>query len=527
MDRDDSRPGPAGGTVGDYEILDLVGRGGMAEVYRARDRRLERVVALKVLARHLTYDDRFRLRFIRESRTIAAIDHPHIIPIFEAGEADGLLFIAMRFVAGPDLRRLLSGRRTPSPDRTCRLLGQIASALDAAHRNALVHRDVKPANILVAGGGTGSGEHPEHIYLTDFGLTKSTTAMSGLTSQGQFVGTPRYIAPEQITGDPVDGRCDQYALACVAYEMLTGEAPFHRDSQLALLYAHVSDEAPPPTSHRPDLPSAVDPVLARGLAKAPGSRYPSCLEFVRALYEALGEPVPDSNPAARTTAPTPWPRNADTVPPSRVRPTARTRLTAISPRIGGRNPLQLIGAGVALLVAAASLAVLLARDGTATYPGSSAAPFSFEHPGSWSARTHSDVHVIASPAADAFEALFQTPVFADWSAVSRLDPEDSVGVFAGVSDTLDDPATAAVSLPALLPGKVTLNEPSSVPVAGVNATRYRGSLSDPQGGPARLDLTALVVPRSPAAAFLVYFCAPSACDPEFPAILASTLRLKP
>lgn len=539
MHRDDSPPGLAGSVLGDYQILELVGRGGMAEVYRARDGRLGRIVALKVLAPHLTYDERFRMRFVRESRTIAAMDHPHIIPIFEAGEAGGLLFIAMRFVGGHDLRRLLNqeGRRLP-PDRACRLLAQVASALDAAHQNSLVHRDVKPANILVSGGGPDSGEHPEHAYLTDFGLTKSTTAMSGLTSQGQFVGTPRYIAPEQITGDPVDGRCDQYALACVAYEMLAGSAPFERDSQLALLYAHVSDEAAPVTSHRPDLPVTVDQVLARGLAKSPAARHPSCLEFVRTLREALGEPVSDPSLRPRPAPPAglaSWPRTADTVPPSLPASgpsshpssgsSSLTRLTTASPRIGGRKPLHLIGAAAALLVAAAAAALLLTRGGTATYPGSSAAPFSFAYPDSWSVRAHSDVSVIASPKADEFETLFQTPVFADWSRVSALGPDDSVGVFAGVSDTLNTPSTIAANLPGLLPGKVTLNAPSSTAVAGTTATRYQGSLSDPKGGPTRLDLTVLVIPHSPSAAYLVYFCAPSSCDAEVSGTLASSLRM--
>ncbi|GAB2866899.1 hypothetical protein GCM10022221_79420 [Actinocorallia aurea] len=512
MHTGDSRPGLSGRILGDYQVLDLVGRGGMAEVYRARDHRLGRIVALKILAPHLTYDERFRMRFVRESRTVAGMDHPYIIPIFEAGEADGLLFIAMRFVGGEDLR-VRMGRQRPFPaDRAARLLGQIAAALDAAHEHGLVHRDVKPANVLVA---AGQSEGDEHVYLTDFGLTKSATSASGLTSQGQFVGTPRYIAPEQITGDAVDGRCDQYALGCVAYEMLCGAPPFVRENQMGLLYAHVSEEAPPASSHQPGLPVAVDAVLARAISKAPGDRYPSCLAFVRALREALGEVVSDpslrSVPYTPSVAQTPPPglRRADTVPPS------LTRLTTPSPRIGGRRPVQLIGAAVAVLVAAGAAGVLLLRGGTATYPGSDAAPFRFAYPAAWEARTHSDVSVIASPEAAVFEGLFATPVAADWAPVADLDAEDATGVFAGVSDTLDNTAAVATSLPALLPGKVSLGPAAPVTAGGARADAYRGSVADPADPARRLEITVLVVPRpAGSAAFVVYFCAPAHCSAE-------------
>ncbi|WP_460370768.1 serine/threonine-protein kinase, partial [Actinocorallia lasiicapitis] len=337
---DEQGPRLTGRMIGPYQVLDLIGRGGMAEVYMARDQRLGRVVALKILAPHLAFDERFRLRFVRESRTVAGMDHPYIIPIFEAGETDGLLFIAMRYVAGRDLRALMTHTGPLAPERACGLLNQIAAALDAAHEHGLVHRDVKPANVLVSGGGSDSGEHPEHVYLTDFGLTKSATSMSGLTSQGQFVGTPRYISPEQITGDQVDGRCDQYALACVAYEMLAGVPPFTKDSQLALIYAHVQDQAPPLTSLRPDLPPEADAVLARALQKAPAARFGSCREFVLRLRQALGEPV--SDPRLRSApgpAPVrqPW-RAADTLPPVSRGSSIIQRTTA------GRRPWRLIGA---------------------------------------------------------------------------------------------------------------------------------------------------------------------------------------
>ncbi|MDX6739365.1 serine/threonine-protein kinase [Actinocorallia sp. A-T 12471] len=524
MQTGDSRPGLSGRLIGDYQVLDLVGRGGMAEVYRARDHRLGRIVALKILAPHLTYDERFRTRFVRESRTVAGMDHPYIIPIFEAGEADGLLFIAMRFVGGEDLRVRMSRQRPFPGDRATRLLGQIAAALDSAHENGLVHRDVKPANVLVA---AGQSEGDEHVYLTDFGLTKSATSASGLTSQGQFVGTPRYIAPEQITGDVVDGRCDQYALGCVAYEMLCGVPPFVRENQMGLLYAHVSEEAPPASSHRPDLPGAVDGVLARAIAKSPSARYPTCLAFVRALREALGEVVSDPSlrsvpyPASGEQTPPPGLRRADTVPPS------LTRLTTPSARIGGRRPVQLIGAGIAVLVAAAAAVALLLPGGSATYPGSAAAPFKFDYPASWQARTHSDVYMVASPEAAAFERLFATPVAADWTPVAGLGGS-ATGVYAGVSDTLDNVATAPTSLPALLPGKVSLGPGAPVTAGGAQGVRYQGSVADPADPGHRLEITVLVVPRAGASsAFLVYFCAPSHCSADTAAELVASFALNP
>ncbi|HEY9525089.1 MAG TPA: serine/threonine-protein kinase, partial [Thermopolyspora sp.] len=280
-------PPLVGTRMGDYLIESVVGRGGMATVYRARDQRLNRLVALKVLAPQLAHDPRFRDRFVRESRLVASIDHPHIIPIYEAGEANELLFIAMRYVEGRDLRRLIQAEGPLPVARANRLFSQIASALDSAHLNGLVHRDVKPANILVARGPTAGDAESDHVYLTDFGLTKSTYSQEGLTSQGQFMGTPRYVAPEQIRGLPVDGRSDLYAFACVVYEALTGQPPFQRDTELALLYAHVSHEPPPLTPYRPDLPHAANGVMFQALAKSPTERYATCQQFVTALRDAI------------------------------------------------------------------------------------------------------------------------------------------------------------------------------------------------------------------------------------------------
>jgi len=280
-----------GSRVAGYLLERLVGVGGTAAVFRARDERLGRVVALKLL----TGDEGVHRRFAREARAVAAVDHPHIIPLYEAGEAGGVLFIAMRFVAGDDLRVVVGREGSLRSRRAAAFISPVASALDAAHGAGLVHRDVKPANMLVD---VGPGR-PEHVYLSDFGLARGVWSLGGPTRAGQFLGTPDYAAPEQINGRPVDGRADQYALACVAYTLLSGSRPFEREEPMAALYAHLF--APPPrlTSVRPDLPAAVDQVLARGLAKAPEDRYGSCGAFADALREALGVEPYDSSERAR------------------------------------------------------------------------------------------------------------------------------------------------------------------------------------------------------------------------------------
>ncbi|MFF7376569.1 serine/threonine-protein kinase [Streptomyces massasporeus] len=273
-----------GQQIAGYRIEQEIGRGGMAVVYRARDLRLERTVALKLLAPELARNDTFRRRFTHESRAAAAIDHPHIVPVFEAGETDGVLYIAMRYVAGSDLRHVLDREGPMPPVTALRVAAQVASALDAAHDHGLVHRDVKPGNILVSRGT--DSDHPEHVYLTDFGLTKKSLSLTGFTTVGQFVGTLDYVAPEQISGKPVDARCDVYGFACVVFETLAGHPPFIRDDDMALLWAHQYDEPPPLTGERPDLDPRVDPVFAQALAKSPDDRYPSCLAFVAALRAA-------------------------------------------------------------------------------------------------------------------------------------------------------------------------------------------------------------------------------------------------
>ena len=273
-----------GSQLAGYRTEEEIGRGGMAVVYRAHDDHLDRRVALKVLAPDLARDEVFRTRFIQESRIAAATEHPNIIPVFSAGEADGVLYIAMRYIADGDVRTLID-RVGPLPAaRACALIAQAASALDAAHARGLVHRDVKPTNMLLEISPRTS--RPDHLYLSDFGLAKPSAAASGLTATGQFFGTVDYVAPEQIQGDPLDGRTDQYALACAAFEMLSGSPPFQRANGMAVISAQLSEPPPSLSARVPGLPAAADRVIAKALAKSPADRYDRCLDFAEALLAA-------------------------------------------------------------------------------------------------------------------------------------------------------------------------------------------------------------------------------------------------
>jgi ABC-type branched-subunit amino acid transport system substrate-binding protein/DNA-binding beta-propeller fold protein YncE len=266
-----------GTTFAGYRVDSLVGRGGMGVVYRATDLSLERPVALKLVAPELAEDERFRARFLREPRLAASLDHPNVIPIYEAGEHEGQLYLAMRFVEGSDLKSVLEREGRLAPDRALKVLGQVAGALDAAHRRALVHRDVKPANVLLGEEG--------HVYLTDFGITKQLGGES--TDTGRMVGTLDYLAPEQIRGDPVDGRTDVYALGCLLYECLSGAPPFRRATEAETLWAHMQEEPPPVKGH-----AALDPVLRKALAKDREDRYRTGAELIEAAAPALGLQAP-------------------------------------------------------------------------------------------------------------------------------------------------------------------------------------------------------------------------------------------
>ncbi len=290
-----------GAVLAGYRVESLLGRGGMSVVYLAEHVRLGRKVALKVLASPLAHDESFRERFTWESQRAAGLDHPNVIPIYDAGEidggdADGLLYIAMRYVDGSDLRSLLKREGRLGVGRTLYMIEQVASALDAAHDRDLIHRDVKPSNILIA-------EPSEHVYLTDFGVAKQTTAPD-LTRTGIFIGTIEYAAPEQIEGLTLDRRADVYALGCVLYECLAGRPPFEREAEVAVMHAHLTSPPPRLTDARPDLPKDLDRVIARAMAKSRDERFGTTPELIDAVHAVLRRsPAASSPPLDRHDVP--------------------------------------------------------------------------------------------------------------------------------------------------------------------------------------------------------------------------------
>lgn len=277
-----------------YRLESVIARGGMSTVFLSESLRLARKVAVKVLAQDLADDDTFRERFVRESLIAASLDHPNVIPIYDAGEADGLLYIAMRYVQGPQLKAVVQSSGPLPPQRLIPIMSQVGGALDAAHARGLIHRDVKPGNILVDSLG---GQPPsDHVYLCDFGLTKQASSHTGLTQTGQFVGTIDYIAPEQIEGRDVDARTDIYSLGCVLYECITGSVPFKKSTEAAVLWAHIQELPVPATERNQDLPPEIDAVIAKALDKTPDARYQSCADLVNALRSAVGMPASASAP---------------------------------------------------------------------------------------------------------------------------------------------------------------------------------------------------------------------------------------
>ena len=313
-------PDPAVGTeVAGYRIVEEAGSGGMGVVYRAEETGLGgRPVALKLLPPALAGDPDFRARFLREMQVAAAIDHPNIVPIYRAGEDRGLLYLAMRYVHASDLRRVLETEGRLDPGRVLAILDQVARALDAAHARGLVHRDVKPGNILLAPPVV-DGDL-EHVYLVDFGLARSDRDDRSIGGGGSFVGTPRYAAPEQAAGRPVDGRTDGYALGCVLYECLTGAPPFPDRTGEALLLAHLEAAPPRVTTLRPGLPPAIDQVIARALAKSPDERFPTCRALIGAARDALAanrglRRIPSPGPPS-PGPPSPGPRTPIPGPPT-------------------------------------------------------------------------------------------------------------------------------------------------------------------------------------------------------------------
>jgi streptogramin lyase len=336
---------PAGTVFAGHRIEAVVGRGGMGVVYRATQLDLERTVALKVVAPELLDEERARERFLQESRLAAAIDHPHVIPLYYAGEADGVPYLAMRFVAGDDGRALVKREGKIEPERAARIVAQVAGALDAAHAAGLVHRDVKPANVLLGPN--------DHAYLSDFGLSRRVRSISGVTATGQWVGTLDYVAPEQIRGGTVDARTDIYALGCVLYFLLTGAIPFPREGDEAKLWAHLTEPPPVPSEHGG--PAAFDPVIRRALAKSPDDRYPSAGDLGRAAEAAAaGRPVeePERAVARGDAAPV---ETATRESPKETRPMTTRRASG---RVG-----RLVAAAAAIAAAAVIVAVVLVGGG--------------------------------------------------------------------------------------------------------------------------------------------------------------------
>ena len=284
-----------GAEFADYRLDALLGHGGMSIVYRAEHVRLGRKVALKLLSPQLSEDEGFRDRFTRESRLAAALDHPNIIPIYEANEAEGVFFIAMRYVEGADLRALIRRESPLQLERTISIINQTANALAAAHDKGLIHRDVKPANILIDAGAGHDGL--DHAYLSDFGVAKQTSA-PGFTKTGIFVGTADYASPEQIEGKELDGRADVYSLGCVIYECLTGSSAYDKDSEVALMYAHLLEAPPSVTEKRPDLPAEIDEVVAKAMAKSRDERYQTPKEAASELRRVLSDVAAGSAAAA-------------------------------------------------------------------------------------------------------------------------------------------------------------------------------------------------------------------------------------
>ncbi len=361
----------ANAVVAGHRIESPVGRGGMGVVYKAIHLELGRPVALKVISTAFADDPSFRERFKRESRLAASIDHPNVIPVYEAGEADGALYITMRFVDGTDLGDIIERGGRIDYARAVHLVGQVGQALDAAHDRGLVHRDVKPANILVTPGRKG-----EHVYLTDFGLTREAAGGEALTQTGVFVGTVDYAAPEQIEGKRTDARADVYALGCVLFHAVTGQRPYERDSDVAKLFAHLNDPPPSVTELLPNAPSIFDDVIRRALAKHPADRYQSAGDLSDAAQAALQgrTPTAEHSVVHRSAAPTAVsgerPPTASTLPPTAASPPAPPGGEPPPgdggrPDRGGRGPSTriLVGGALAALAVCAIGAVLLLGGG--------------------------------------------------------------------------------------------------------------------------------------------------------------------
>jgi CheY-like chemotaxis protein/predicted Ser/Thr protein kinase len=292
---DDSEDPRLGTVIAGYRIEERIGRGGMGVVYRAEHINLQRRAAIKIIAPDLAESAGFRERFTREARIAAALQHPNIVTVYDAGEVDGLLYLAMQYIQGEDLSAVLMREGRLRPYRAIDVCRQVASALDAAHAMGLIHRDVKPANVLIEG---------RTAFLTDFGLTKRLDGTHAqITRVGDVVGTIHYVAPEQIEGRKVSARSDVYSLGCLLYHCLSGTVPFARETDVAVIYAHLSEEPAKLADIRPELPAGLDAVVAKAMDKSPDRRFPSCGDMIsaaRAVLDAAG-PLGDTTPPRHST----------------------------------------------------------------------------------------------------------------------------------------------------------------------------------------------------------------------------------
>jgi serine/threonine protein kinase len=354
---------PRIGTVfAGHRIEEVIGRGGASVVYLAEHLRLGRRVALKVLAPHLAEDEMFRERFIRESRIAAGLDHPNVVTVYDAGEVQDGLYISMRYVEGSDLGRILRDEGALEPPRAILILSQVASGLDAAHAQGLVHRDVKPGNVLVES----PGSVLERAYLSDFGISKRTTTGSGLTRTGQFVGTVDYVAPEQITGEPIDGRTDVYSLGCVLFQCLSGRVPFHADTEVATIYRQLND-APPAVENFPET-SGLNRVIAKALAKSKEDRFHSC----SALVEAARTEVSDASATEPVMRPRPVERKSAGAPGAGEEAVRSEAPTSVLDRPSGRRGRRLpftIAAALTVAILVLVVTSALTGDGAETGEG--------------------------------------------------------------------------------------------------------------------------------------------------------------
>lgn len=518
-----------------YRVQSLIARGGMGVVYRALDIELSRPVALKLLAPELSANKKFRQRFVRESKLAASVDHPNILPVYRAGEWSGLLYIAMRYVRGTDVKAELDARGLLPLPEALRILADTGAALDAAHAAGLVHRDVKPGNILLS---DDRADGRRHVYLTDFGLTKRATSATGMTTAGHFLGTLDYVAPEQIRGEDVDGRADVYALACVAYTLLAGHPPFDHDDDSAQLWAHIAEEPPRLCEERPEVPPAVERAILAGMAKQREDRPPSCGALVAMMTDdaAVGDPpgrIPDEASAVTQPAgtapdivgdddaptaagqPAGAGRTADPVLRAGRRGGPRRREGA--PMRGRTGRLIALGAVLVLLLAAGLLLPRILSVDKRVVFRADGVPYTLDVPESWTARTREGGDSTVSVLSDAdLAGLFADEPEAPAAAARTADedPASVVGLAiyhrpAGLSG--QSPAARTSTAEALLPGRdAHLLNRGAATVGEVKGQAMEGTM--PLSPTVTLQVRVFVVETNPVQ--LLVFFAPSSLFQE-------------